>query len=130
MKLLTLKRDVISQMSAQNFLNGPKNTGARTPGSREPAGRPPRRTLSSPSRPACQKARDSVCATTSSGSRRKFFKRRKSRLVFPCLAAKARSSRSGVEPSQAEAELERGSRGTRSSAGGGAPFTHIRRRGS
>lgn len=81
MKLLTLKRDVISQMRALNFLNGPKNTGAQAPGSREPERTPPRRTLSSPSRPEYQEARDSVCANTSSGSRRKFFKRRKSRLA-------------------------------------------------
>lgn len=82
MKLLTLKRDVISQMSAPNFLNGPRKTGARSPGSREHSGTPPRRTLSSPSRPASQKARDSACVTASSGSRRKFFKHRKSRLAF------------------------------------------------
>lgn len=83
MKLLTLKRDVISQMNAQYFLNGPQNTGARMPGSREPEGRPPRRTLSSPSRPACRKARESACVTASSGSRRKFFKLRKSLLASP-----------------------------------------------
>lgn len=101
MKLLTLKkRDVISQRSAHNFLNGPKNTGARRPGSREPAKRPPRRTFSSPSRPARQKARDSECVTASSGSRRKLFKHRKSRLTSPWLAVKALSlpERGGAKP--------------------------------
>lgn len=102
MKLLTLKRDVTSQLRTQNCLNGPKNAGARTPGLPEPARTPPKRTLSSPSRPASRRAWDSACV--SSGSRRKFFKRRKSLLSSLWLAAKPLSSRSRVEPSQTEAE--------------------------
>lgn len=117
MKLLTLKRDVTSQLSTQNCLDGPTNAGARTPGSPEPARTPSKRTLSSPSRPASRRAGepesrragDSACV--SSGSRRKFFKRRKSRLSSFWLAAKPLSSRSRVEPSQTEARLERRSRG-------------------
>lgn len=61
MKLLTLKMNVIFQMRTQNFLSGPKYTGARTPGSPEPETRLTGLTLSSPSRPASQKILDSAC---------------------------------------------------------------------
>lgn len=82
------------------------------PGSLEPSETPPRRTLSSPSRPASQKARDSVCMTASSGSGRKFFKRRKSRLASPSLASEAPRYGSLMEPSRTEAGPERGFRGS------------------
>lgn len=95
-------------MSAQNFLNCPKNTGARAPGWPEPTGSPPGHTLCSPSRTTYPKARDSVCVTTSSGSRRKFFKCRKSHLASPGLAAKSLSNLGGVEPSWVGARLESG----------------------